>query len=50
MRDVDTDAPERPDDPPAMPLLRDPPPPPGYINPVEQSEVLEGLFSGTGES
>ena len=31
---------------PSGPLLRDPPPPPGYVNPVEQSELLEEPFSG----
>lgn len=23
------------------PLLRDPPPPPGYVDPIEQSELLD---------
>jgi hypothetical protein len=27
------------------PLLRDPPPPPGYTNPLEESDLLEELFS-----
>ena len=31
------------------PLLRDPPPPPGYINPLEQSELLEQLSSPADE-
>ena len=25
------------------PIPRDPPPPPGYVDPLEQSPVLEGL-------
>jgi len=25
----------------AGPLLRDPPPPPGYVDPLEQSELLD---------
>jgi len=28
-----------------QPLLRDPPPPPGYTNPLEESDLLEELFS-----
>ena len=44
MTDVGTQAPEAPDEEPARPLLRDPPPPPGYVNPVEQSELLEQPF------
>ncbi len=27
------------------PLLRDPPPPPGYTNPVEENELLEEPFA-----
>jgi hypothetical protein len=42
---VDPDLLPDPDERPAPPLLRDPPPPPGYTNPLEQSEVLEELFS-----
>jgi len=38
------DAGHSPDEP-EVPLLRDPPPPPGYSNPVEESEVLEEPFS-----
>ena len=30
---------------PSGPLLRDPPPPPGYVNPVEGSELLEEPFA-----
>jgi len=30
---------------PSRPLLRDPPPPPGYVNPLEESELLEEPFS-----
>ena len=30
---------------PSGPLLRDPPPPPGYVNPVEESEFLEEPFA-----
>jgi len=30
---------------PAGPLLRDPPPPPGYVNPVEESEFLKEPFA-----
>ena len=26
------------------PLLRDPPPPPGYVDPIEQSDVLRDPF------
>jgi len=38
--------PEKPlDAEPSGPLLRDPPPPPGYINPLEESELLEEPFS-----
>jgi hypothetical protein len=47
MTDVGTQAPDAPDaaeEQPPGPLLRDPPPPPGYVNPVEQSEVLEQPF------
>ena len=50
MSDVSTHAPEVPDEQPAGPLLRDPPPPPGYVNPVEQSEVLEQPFTAGGEA
>ena len=28
-----------------QPLLRDPPPPPGYTNPLEESDLLEELVS-----
>ncbi len=45
MPDADPRAPEVPEDQPWVPLLRDPPPPPGYVNPVEQSEVLERPFT-----
>jgi hypothetical protein len=48
--DVGTEAPEGPHEHPPAPLLRDPPPPPGYTNPLEQSEVLEEPFSGTDET
>ncbi|MFL6151960.1 MAG: hypothetical protein ACJ72B_06210 [Ornithinibacter sp.] len=41
MTDVGIPAPDVPDERPPAPLPRDPPPPPGYINPVEQSELLE---------
>lgn len=41
MPDVAPHAPDAPQERAAAPLLRDPPPPPGYVNPVEQSEVLE---------
>jgi hypothetical protein len=34
-------------EPPRAPLLRDPPPPPGYTNPVEESDVLEDPFSAS---
>ena len=44
------EAPDVPDEPRATPLLRDPPPPPGYINPLEQSELLEQLSSPADES
>jgi hypothetical protein len=44
MTDVGTQPPDAPEEQPAGPLLRDPPPPPGYVNPVEQSEVLEQPF------
>ena len=44
MTDVGAPALDVPDEEPAGPLLRDPPPPPGYVNPVEQSEVLERPF------
>ena len=38
--------PEEPlDAEPSRPLLRDPPPPPGYVNPLEESELLEEPFS-----
>lgn len=49
MSDVDLDHSEDPDERPTPPLLRDPPPPPGYTNPLEQSEVLEELFSPADE-
>ena len=39
------DAGNGPDERSGGPLLRDPPPPPGYSNPVEESEVLEEPFS-----
>ena len=29
-----------------QPLLRDPPPPPGYRNPLEESDLLEEVISG----
>ena len=33
------------------PLLRDPPPPPGYVDPIERSELLEkGLSASERES
>ena len=35
------------EEPPHAPLLRDPPPPPGYTNPVEESDVLEDPFSAS---
>jgi hypothetical protein len=49
MSDVDPDLPPHPGERPTPPLPRDPPPPPGYTNPVEQSEVLEELFSPADE-
>ena len=30
---------------PSGPLLRDPPPPPGYVNPLDESELLEEPFA-----
>ena len=37
---------QQPTDPTVpQPLLRDPPPPPGYTNPLEESDLLEELFS-----
>jgi hypothetical protein len=49
MPDVGTAAPEAPHEHPPAPLLRDPPPPPGYTDPVEQSEVLEQAFTAPDE-
>ena len=43
--EVAADADHGPEEQPAVPLLRDPPPPPGYSNPVEESEVLVEPFS-----
>jgi hypothetical protein len=34
---------------PPGPLLRDPPPPPGYTNPVEQSDLLDSPFASERE-
>jgi hypothetical protein len=48
--DLSTQAPEAPDEHPAVPLLRDPPLPPGYTNPVEESEVLEQPFTTTDDA
>lgn len=50
MTDIVTEPPDDPDQRPAGPLLRDPPPPPGDVNPVEQSELLERPFSLGGEA
>ena len=46
MTDVEREAVEEPEHPvePRGPLLRDPPLPPGYTNPVEESELLEEPF------
>lgn len=46
MTEVDPEPVEEPQQPLAHrgPLLRDPPPPPGYTNPVEESELLEEPF------
>lgn len=45
MVEVAADAGDRAEEQLGVPLLRDPPPPPGYSNPVEESEVLEEPFS-----
>jgi hypothetical protein len=50
MSDAGRQAPEDPDEHRPPPLPRDPPPPPGYTNPIEQSEVLEGLLSHADEA
>jgi hypothetical protein len=50
MSDVGSQAPEPPDERPSVPLLRDPPPPPGYTNPLEQSDVLEDPFNTTDDA
>ena len=46
MTEVEPGAVEEPEHPvePRGPLLRDPPLPPGYTNPVEESELLEEPF------
>lgn len=36
---------EEPEQPPGEPLLRDPPPPPGYVDPIEESDVLQDPFA-----
>lgn len=35
----------QPEQDPTGPLLRDPPPPPGYVDPIEESDVLEDPFA-----
>ena len=50
MAELETDPGEVPErDPlevePTGPLLRDPPAPPGYVNPVEESAFLEDPFA-----
>lgn len=50
MPDVDLETPDARDEQPSTPLLRDPPPPPGYVNPLEQSELLEQPFLPRGEA
>ena len=36
---------EDPEQRPDEPLLRDPPPPPGYVDPIEESDVLQEPFA-----
>ena len=36
---------EDPEQRPDEPLLRDPPPPPGYVDPIAESDVLQGHFA-----
>lgn len=36
---------EHPETGPSGPLLRDPPAPPGYVNPAEESQLLEEPFA-----
>lgn len=35
---------------PTGPLLRDPPPPPGYVDPIDQSDLLEDPSSFEGDA
>jgi hypothetical protein len=39
---------EDPEQHPHEPLLRDPPPPPGYVDPLEESDVLQDPFAAEG--